>query len=131
MNKVTNLAARILVSVPLLVFGLGHLSQAQMMAGAVPAYVPGGIVWVYITGVALLLAAVAFISGKQLRLAGYLTAILLLTFALTVQLPGMIKVVDPADAAGNAYKMGAFASFFKDLGLVGAALLIAATAKEA
>ena len=130
MNKTLNLAARILISLPLLVFGLGHLSNAHQMAGMVPAYVPGGVLWVYVTGVALLLASVAFISGKLNRVAGYLTALLLLSFVLTIQLPGMTKTVDPTDAVGGAYKMAAFAGFFKDLGLVGAVLLIASTAKK-
>jgi uncharacterized membrane protein len=130
MNKLTNFAARFLISVPLLVFGLGHLAKAQQMAGMVPSYVPGGVFWIYFTGLALLLAAVAFISGKQRRLAGYLAALLLLVFVVTIQLPGMTKVVDPSDAVGGAYKMAAFAGFFKDLGLVGASLLIAGTSNE-
>src|ERR1700682_5385387 len=104
MNKITNLAARILISLPLLVFGLGHLSNAQQMVVMVPAYVPGGIIWIYITGIALILAAVSFITGKHSRLAGYLAALLLFTFVLTIQLPGMTKVVGPADAVGGAYK---------------------------
>jgi putative oxidoreductase len=130
MNKITNLVARILISLPLLVFGLGHLGKAQQMAGMVPAYVPGGILWIYITGAALILAAVAFVTGKEARLAGFLAALLLLTFVLTIQLPGMTKAVEPSDAVGAAYKMAAFTGFFKDLGLAGAALLISATAKK-
>jgi putative oxidoreductase len=129
MNKITNLLARILISLPLLVFGLFHLANAGMMAAMVPSYVPGGVIWVYITGLAMALAAIAFISGKQARLAGFLAALLLTIFVVTVQLPGMTKTVDPTDAVGNAYKMSAFVSFFKDLGLAGACLLIASTSK--
>jgi putative oxidoreductase len=129
MNKITGFLARVLISLPLLVFGFFHVANASMMAGMVPSYVPGGVVWVYITGVAMLLAAVAFITGKQARLAGFLTALLLTVFVVTIQLPGMSKTVDPTDAVGNAYKMAAFASFFKDLGLVGASLLIASISK--
>ena len=131
MDKITNLIARILISLPLLVFGLGHLGNAQQMAGMVPPYVPGGIAWVYVTGLAMILAAVAFVSGIKIRLAGFLAALLLLTFVVAVQLPGMTKTVDPTDAVGGAYKMMAFVNFFKDLGLAGAALLIASTNKEA
>jgi putative oxidoreductase len=129
MNKITGFLARILISLPLLVFGLFHVANAPMMAGMVPPYVPGGVAWVYITGVAMILAAIAFITGKQARLAGFLTALLLTVFVVTVQLPGMTKAVDATDAVGNAYKMAAFAGFFKDLGLVGASLLIASISK--
>jgi putative oxidoreductase len=131
MKKITNFFARILIALPLFVFGLGHLSRAPQMAAMVPAYIPGGILWIYITGIALILAAIAFVTGKQARLAGFLTALLLFSFVLTIQWPGMNKVVDPSDAVGTAYKMAAFAGFFKDLGLVGASLLIASTTKAA
>jgi putative oxidoreductase len=129
MNKLTAFLARVLIALPLLVFGLGHLGNAAMMAAMVPAYVPGGIIWIYLTGVALILAGLAFISGKQSRLAGFLAALLLVIFVVTIQWPGMTRTVAPADAVGAAYKMAAFVSFFKDLGLAGACLLIASTSK--
>ena len=129
MNKLTLIAGRVLLALPLLVFGLGHFANAQQMATMVPAYVPGGVVWIYITGVALIAAAVSFISGIQTRKAGYGAALLLATFALTLHLPGMSKTVDPADALAGAYKMMAFSSFFKDLGLAGASLVLASVSK--
>jgi uncharacterized membrane protein YphA (DoxX/SURF4 family) len=129
MNKVTLIVGRILLSLPLLVFGLGHFANAQQMAGMVPSYVPGATFWIYLTGAALLAAAASFISGIQTRKAGYGAALLLATIALTVQLPGMTKVVDPADAVAGAYKMMAFAGFFKDLALAGGSLVLASTSK--
>lgn len=129
MKILTSTAGRALLSLPLFVFGLGHLSNAPAMAGMVPAWVPGGVLWVYITGIALLAAAVSFNIRKADRLAGLLAALLLAVFAVTVHLPGMLKTVDPADALANATKMMAFASFFKDLGLAGGALLLSASAK--
>lgn len=130
MNKITLIVGRILLALPLLVFGLGHFANAQQMGVMVPSFVPGGIVWVYITGVALLAAAASYISGIQTRKAGFGAALLLATIALTVHLPGMSKTVDPADAVGGAYKMMAFAGFFKDLALAGASLIVASTSKD-
>ncbi len=129
MNKLSLIVGRILLALPLLVFGLGHLGNAQQMAGMVPSFVPGGIVWVYITGVALLAAGISYVSGIQTRKAGYGAALLLAAIAVTVQLPAMSKTVDPADAVGTAYKMAAFAGFFKDLALAGGALVLASISK--
>lgn len=129
MKALTSTLGRALLSLPLLVFGSGHLANASQMAGMVPAWVPGGIVWVYITGVALLAAAVSFNIRKHDQLAGLLAALLLAAFALSIHLPGMLKPVDPGDAVGAVYKMTAMGSFFKDLGLAGGALLLSASAK--
>jgi uncharacterized membrane protein YphA (DoxX/SURF4 family) len=129
MNKPINVVARLLLSLPFAVFGLFHLMNAPMMAGMVPAYVPGGVLWVYITGAAMLLAVVSFNIRRHDRLAGLLLALLLFSFAFTVQLPGMLKPAAATDALAQAYKMAAMAGFFKDLGLAGGALLIASTSK--
>jgi len=82
-----NMVGRILYGLPLLVFGLLHFMGAQMMAGMVPAFIPGGILWVYITGLALLLAVIAIIANRLTALASLLLGIMLLSFALTIHLP--------------------------------------------
>ena len=40
MNFLTSVLGRALLSIPFVVFGLGHFAQAQQMAGMVPAWVP-------------------------------------------------------------------------------------------
>ena len=42
-------------------FGAHHFMYASKMAGMVPSYFPGSIIWVYISGAAMILAALAFI----------------------------------------------------------------------
>ncbi len=111
-----NTVGRILYGLPLLVFGLLHFVGAQMMAGMVPAFVPGGILWVYITGVALILAALAIMVNRMAALASLLLGILLLSFALTIHLP-MLMGGDQA----------AMPNLLKDLSLAGAAFYIYAT----
>ena len=49
--------------IPLIMFGISHLTKADTMAGMVP--VPGGVFWVYFTGVAMLAAAVAIITNAK------------------------------------------------------------------
>lgn len=114
MNIPERLLGRVLFSLPLVIFGAFHFMAADQMTGAVPAWVPGGVIWVYITGVAMIAAAIAMLTGKKAKLAAQLTALLMLTYALAVQLPGAM--------AGNQM---ATASFLKDIMLCGGALLMA------
>lgn len=102
------------------IFGLNHLAMGAKMVGAVPAWVPGpAILWVYLTGVAMVAAAISLFTGKQERLAAALLGILLLIFALTVQLPMVV--------GGDQM---AIPSLLKDLALVGAAFFFSGQAKE-
>jgi hypothetical protein len=107
-----NMVGRILYGLPLLVFGLLHFMGAQMMAGMVPSYVPGGILWVYITGVALILAAIAIIANRLL-------GIMLLSFALMIHLPLLLS--------GD---QSAMPSLLKDISLAGAAFFFYATTSQ-
>ena len=112
---------RILFAIPMGVFGLFHFLHGQMMAGMVPAYVPGGILWVYITGLALIAAAVSIVLEKQDKLATQLLAVLLGVFILTIHLPGL----------GNPQMMQmSMMALLKDLGLLGGALVISAGSKK-
>jgi uncharacterized membrane protein YphA (DoxX/SURF4 family) len=98
---------------------LSHFAQAEKMAGMVP--VPGGVFWVYLTGVAMLAAAVGIITNfKGLgALAAFLTGVLMLIYAFTVHLPHLMHAQD------EAQRMMPMISFLKDLGLAGGAWAIA------
>jgi uncharacterized membrane protein len=123
MNKIIEIAGRALWSLPFFMFGMGHFQNAQGMAGMVPSYIPGGIFWVYLTGAAMIAAVVAINIRKQDKLAALLAALLLVVIAVTVHMPGM-------GAEDQNMKMMAFMGFFKDLGLAGGALAIAALSKD-
>lgn len=112
-------AGTILFAIPLLAFGLGHMVNASQMAGMVPSWMPFGIVWVYLTGVALIAAAVSFIIDKKVELAGKLLALMLVIFVVTMHIPSMM--------AGNEMAMP---SVLKDLAMAGAALYFSATANS-
>jgi uncharacterized membrane protein YphA (DoxX/SURF4 family) len=115
MNIPTLLLGRILLAVPFLVFGVMHFPGAAQMSGMVPSWIPGGVLWVYVTGAAQIAAGIAFITGKQARLAGLLTALMLFIFVVTIHVPGL---------SNPAMSQMAFMSILKDLGLAGGALLI-------
>jgi putative oxidoreductase len=100
-------------------FGINHLWHGAMMATMVPSFIPGGVFWVYLTGAALILAAIAFLTGKQARLAGILLAVFLIIVVLTVHLPAVIHA--PDENAGRF----PLTNLIKDTGLAACALLIA------
>ncbi|AXE21128.1 DoxX family protein [Runella rosea] len=110
---------RLLLAIPMAIFGVFHLMNAGNVSAMVPAYLPGGIVWVYITGIALLAAALAIILQKWARTAAILLAIMLISFAIFVHLPSFLE--------GNEKAMG---SLLKDLGIAGGALILANTEKD-
>lgn len=116
MKILTTTIARIIFSIPFLIFGLNHLMKADMMAGMVPSFLPGGVLWVYLSGAMLVSAAVCFIIGKYLREAGFAIAAFLLITIITIHIPGM---------SNPQMQMIAFSGLMKDTGLIGGALLIA------
>ena len=95
-----------------------HFIYGPGMAGMVP--VPGGVLWVYLTGAALLAGAAAIITNFNHLgpMAGLLVAILLAIFAFTIHLPGVVN-------AAPGQEMASMANLLKDLGLAGGALVIA------
>jgi len=102
---------RFLFAIPMAIFGVFHFMNGQMMVGMVP--IPGGIAWVYLTGLALIAAAVAILMGKQAVLATRLLALFLILTALTVHLRMVM--------AGN---QDAMPNVLKDIALAGGALIL-------
>ena len=43
MKILTTTIARIIFAIPFLIFGLNHFMKADMMAGMVPSFLPGGV----------------------------------------------------------------------------------------
>ena len=115
MNVLTEKVSKYLYAVPFLIFGLFHFMNASQMAGMVP--IPGGVFWVYLTGLAHLAAAISIIIEKKTRLAGLLLGLMLIIFALSVHLPEVI-----GSGGENA---NAMSNFLKDTALAGGAWIIA------
>ena len=118
-NSTVSRIATIAFAIVIAVFGILHFKDPDYIAVRVPDFLPGGKLWVYLVGGALILAAIAFLINKQARLAGFLLALMLIIFALTVHLPGYLNT------AGKDEQYGEFMNLLKDTGLAAAALLIA------
>ena len=117
LNILTGIVARVLFALPLIMFGFGHFTNANAMANMMLANVPGNVVLVYLTGVALLAAALAIIIKKKAALATLLLGFMLLLFALIIHMPGM-------GSADEMVAMTSMSSFFKDIGLSGGAFFM-------
>ncbi|HQW93208.1 MAG TPA: hypothetical protein PKY28_08925 [Ferruginibacter sp.] len=92
-------------------FGVMHFMNADIMSGMIPEYLPGdGKVWIYITGAALIAAALAILINKFKTVACYLLAAMLLVFVFTIHLQPAMD--------GNPGQL------LKDAGLAMAAIII-------
>lgn len=80
-------AARWMLGLPPILFGLGHLVSLHAYARFVPHWVPFGLFWIVLTGIAFLLAGIAIVSGVRDVLAARLLALMLLVFEVTVEIP--------------------------------------------
>lgn len=121
-HHVVSRIAIYLLAVVMIAFGLYHFMQPRNLVGYVPAFIPGGIVWVYVIGAAFILVGVAFIINKMVKMAGYVLAALLIIFVLTIHLPNFLHSGD------KEMQQIALISLLKDTALAGFALHIAASA---
>ncbi len=110
---------RYLFALPIAVFGVFCFTNAQMMVGLIPAYLPGSIVWVYLSGICLLMASAGILYGKKAKTASTLLAIMLIMFVLTIHLPSVM--------AGHRESI---IMALKDVIIAGGALIYAGTARD-
>lgn len=111
-----NLVGRIVFGLVLIIFGVFHFMKAGDMAGMIPDFMPAREILVYVTGAALILAAISGMAKIANKAAGLLLALMLLLFIIFIHAPGL---------KAEATKMMAMTGILKDLGFIGAALMIA------
>ena len=112
-----------LLAIVMMIFGIYHFLKPQNLIGFLPSFLPAGKIWIYIPGAAFILAAVSFITNKKVKLAGYMLAILLLIFVLTIHLPNYLHGGNDEDRQLYLINM------LKDTAIAAFALHIAANAK--
>ena len=114
MEVLSKTVGRYLFAIPFFIFGIFHFMGAQDMAAMIPGWLPGGVIWVIITGIALIAAAISIIVRVLDFLATFLLGIMLLLFLLILHLPGALEGDQMATS-----------SLLKDLALAGASWLYA------
>ncbi len=114
MDVLSKTIGKYLFAIPFLIFGVFHFMSAGDMAGMVPGWIPGGVFWIYLTGIALIAAAVSMVINFYDKLGAFLLGVMLLIFALTIHLPGALE--------GNQLPM---TMLLKDLAMAGGAWIYA------
>jgi uncharacterized membrane protein len=102
------LAARWMLGLPPIVFGLLHLMGIHVFARIVPRWIPFGAFWAVLTGIAFILAGIAICSGIKDVLAARLLALMLLLFEGLVEIPPIfIRLHNQATWGAAVYNLAA------------------------
>lgn len=120
MKILSDLVGRLLFALPFIAFGTFHFIRADEMTAVEPDFIPGGIFWVYLTGVAFIVASISIITGFYTHVIAPLMALMLLIFVFTVHLPAVLD--------GNMQQ--SMTALLKDTALAGGALMSAGAARK-
>jgi hypothetical protein len=119
LQKRAAIAARWMLGLPPVIFGLFHLVGIRVFASIVPHWMSFGYFWAGLTGIAFLLAGIAICSGIRDVLAARLLALMLLLFEGLVEIPPIfIRSHNQAAWGAAVYNLAAigacwiFAEFF-------------------
>lgn len=98
-------SGRYLYALPLAIFGVIHFVSAEEIG----SQAPGGVIMVYVTGLALLLASISIFIGKYDKLASLLLGFLLLLFifphaqGISSNAQELIHILKNVALAGGAF----------------------------
>ena len=75
----------------LMMFGIAHIVNADLVKNMVPGWIPGNLFWTYLTGVALMGAGLSIFIRVKVRQIMSLLAIMLFIWLIVVHLPSTIQ----------------------------------------
>jgi uncharacterized membrane protein len=116
-------AGTVLFALTILSFSVDHFLYAREAADYVPAWIPGHVFWLYLTGAALMGSSLAIMAGFRTRLMATLLGAMILTWFVLLHVP---RVLGAAPDGRN----GEIASAFLALAYGGVAWMIAGEAKS-
>ncbi len=108
----------VLFAAPLAVFGAEHFTATTILAGMVPAWLPGHVFWALFVGACLVAAALSIASGRFAWLASALAGVLILLFVLLIHLPNVVA---------NPHTRIAWVVVLREPAFAGGAFALAAT----
>lgn len=107
------IAARWMLGLPPIFFGLDHLINLRVFAGIVPHWLPFGTAWTVLTGIAFILAGGAICLQIRDVLAARLLALMLLLFEFLVEIPPVFVRLHSQETWGAAvYNLAAIAALW-------------------
>jgi uncharacterized membrane protein len=106
-------AARWMLGLPPIFFGLGHLIGMRFFAALVPHWLPFGTAWAALTGIAFILAGFAICLKKLDVMAARLLALMLLVFEFLVEIPPIFTRLHSEETWGAAvYNLAAIGALW-------------------
>jgi len=109
---------RILFALPFGLMGLNHFLMTNTFIGMSSTFVPTGAYTILIIGAILILASISIILNKNIKLACFILAGLLLLFIATIHIPGLFN-------ADIKVAQLSLIELLKDTGLMGGAIMFA------
>jgi hypothetical protein len=108
LQKRATIAARWMLGLPPVIFGIFHLIGLRVFATIVPHWMSFGYFWAALTGIAFILSGIAICSGIKDLLAARLLALMLLLFEGLVEIPPIfIRLHDQATWGAAVYNVTA------------------------
>jgi uncharacterized membrane protein len=120
LNKIVALGP-ICLAVPLAVFGTEHFTATKIIAGMVPAWIPGHIFWALLVGTCLIAAALSIAAKKYAWLASALAGLMIFLFVLLIHIP---------EIAASPRSHLLWVVGFRDSAFAGGAFALASSLKE-
>jgi len=96
-DRVTAQVGRFLFAIALFIFGAQHFTLIPFIASLIPAWMPGHVFLAYFTGAAMVAAALSIATGKLIRLAGVLLAVMFLIWVATLHGPRVAHKIRNGD----------------------------------
>jgi uncharacterized membrane protein len=107
------IAARWMLGLPPIVFGLLHLIGIRVFATIVPKWIPFGYFWAALTGIAFILAGAAICSKIKDVPAARLLALMLLLFEGLVEIPPIfVRSHDQGTWGAAVYNLAAIGAYW-------------------
>jgi len=123
-EQIISRIAVIILAIVLIAFGIYHFVYPRDFYNFIPNFLPGGRKWVPVVGIAFILAGIAFILHRWVKLAGYLLALLLFCSVLLIHLPNYLHSGD------IEFQRSSLMNLLKDSALAAFAMYIASNAQK-
>jgi len=117
-GAVMNLLGRFFFALPFMIFSIFYFRNAGTVFEAMPQWMPGGEIWVYLTAVIYGFASTSILVLKKTRLACILLGSVLTVTVFLVHFPNL---------SNNDLATLSMTNLLKDLSLAGAAFYFATT----
>jgi uncharacterized membrane protein len=112
----------VFIAIPIATFGMEHLTATKIIAGMVPAWIPGHMFWALFCGACLIASALSIAAGRYVWLSAALLGLMIFLFVCLIAVPAI---------AGKPHDRFLWAVGLRDLSFSSGAFCLAASQKNA